>query len=255
MTTIQNVFDELCRMAPLELQMDYDNAGFQIGRGSAPVSRVLLALDVTDAVAQEAAELGAALIISHHPLIFHPLKNITDADPAAERILRLAENKIAVISMHTNLDIAEGGVNDVLIRLLGAQPQEGLDADNCGRVGDLPEACGMEVFLARCKARLGVGSLRYYDAGKPVRRLAVMGGAGGDALEDAWRKGCDTYVTADLKYHQFLRAEELGLNLIDGDHFCTENPVIPVLRDRLAAAFPDVEFFVGQRHKAVICHA
>ena len=83
-------------------------------------------------------------------------------------------------------------------------------------------------------------------------RLAVMGGAGGDSLEDAWRKGCDTYVTADLKYHQFLRAEELGLNLIDGDHFCTENPVIPDLCARLQTAFPNVTFTVSRRHRQTI---
>lgn len=252
MTTIQEIFETLCRWAPLSLQMDFDNAGFQIGRGDRSVNRVLLALDVTDAVAEEARELGAELIISHHPLLFHGAKSITDADPAMARLLRIAEDKTAVISMHTNLDIAEGGVNDVLIRLLGAEPEEALDADGCGRVGELAFPCEMSGFLALCKDRLQVTALRYYDAGKPVRRLAVMGGAGGDSLEDAWRKGCDTYVTADLKYHQFLRAEELGMNLIDGDHFCTENPVIPVLREKLQALFPEVDFLVSRRHRQTI---
>lgn len=252
MTKIQEVFEALCKWAPLSLQMDFDNAGFQIGRGDRPVTRVLLALDVTDPVAQEAKELGAELIISHHPLLFHAAKSITDADPAMDRLLRLAEDQIAVISMHTNLDIADGGVNDVLIRLLGAEPESSLDASGCGRIGELPSPCEMVDFLARCKDRLQVSALRYYDAGKNVHRLAVMGGAGGDSLEDAWRMGCDTYVTADVKYHQFLRAEELGINLIDGDHFCTEHPVIPALRDRLDAAFPEVEFLVSRRHGPTI---
>ena len=172
-----------------------------------------------------------------------------------ERILRLAEKRIAVISMHTNLDIAEGGVNDVLIRLLSAEPMEALDASGCGRVGELDMLCTMRDFLIRCKERLQVTGLRYYDAGKPVHRLAVMGGGGGDSLEDAWRKGCDTYVTADVKYHQFLRAQELGINLIDGDHFCTETPVIPVLRERLAERFPEVNFFASKRHRQTVCFA
>ena len=252
MTSIREIYDTLCVWAPLSLQMEFDNAGFQIGRGDRPVSRVLLALDVTDAVAEEAREMGAELIVSHHPLLFHGAKTITDADPSMDRLLRLAEDRIAVISMHTNLDIAPGGVNDVLIRLLGAEPEEGLDASGCGRIGELSEPCDMPAFLARCKERLQVNALRYFDAGKPVSRLAVMGGAGGDSLEDAWRKGCDTYVTADLKYHQFLRAEELGLNLIDGDHFCTENPVIPDLCTRLQTAFPDVTFTVSRRHRQTI---
>lgn len=253
MTTINEIYSALCEMAPLSLQMDFDNAGFQIGRGENPVSRVLLALDVTDAVVAEASELGAELIVSHHPLLFHPARSITDADPATERLLRLAENRIAVISMHTNLDIAEGGVNDVLIRLLGAEPLETLDASGCGRVGELDTLYTMPDFLSRCKEKLQVSGLRYYDAGKPVHRLAVMGGAGGDSLEDAWQKGCDTYVTADVKYHQFLRAQELGINLIDGDHFCTETPVMPVLRDQLAARFPSLSFFVSKRHRQTVC--
>ena len=255
MTKIKELYGALCELAPLSLQMDFDNAGFQIGRGEADVSKVLLALDVTNAVVEEAMELGAELIVSHHPLLFHAARSITDADPAMERLLRLAENRIAVISMHTNLDIAEGGVNDVLIRLLGAEPMETLDGSGCGRVGELDALCAMPDFLTRCKERLQVSGLRYYDAGKPVHRLAVMGGSGGDSLEDAWQKGCDTYVTADIKYHQFLRAQELGINLVDGDHFCTETPVIPVLRDELARRFPEVDFVVSKRHKQTVCFA
>lgn len=255
MTKIKDIYSALCEMAPLSLQMDFDNAGFQIGRKEGDVSRVLLALDVTDTVAAEASELGAELIVSHHPLLFHPARSITDEDPAMERILRLAEKRIAVISMHTNLDIAEGGVNDVLIRLLGAEPQDTLNASGCGRIGELDTLCTMPDFLICCKERLQVTGLRYYDAGKPVHRLAVMGGGGGDSLEDAWRKGCDTYVTADVKYHQFLRAQELGINLIDGDHFCTETPVIPVLRDQLAARFPEISFFVSKRLRQTVSFA
>ena len=94
--------------------------------------------------------------------------------------------------------------------------------------------------------------LRYYDAGRSVKRLAVMGGSGGDYIGCAVEKGCDTYVTADIKYHQFLEAKELGINLIDGDHFCTENPVIPSLCEKLRHEFPDVCFTVSARHGQVI---
>ena len=255
MTSINEVYDYLCELAPLSLQMEFDNSGFQVGRGRDPVRLALLALDVTNEVVEEAISLGAQLIVSHHPLIFNAPKRISDADPGTERLLRIMENRIAVISMHTNLDIAEGGVNDVLIRLLGAEPLETLDASGCGRVGELDTLYTMPDFLSRCKEKLQVSGLRYYDAGKPVHRLAVMGGAGGDSLEDAWKKGCDTYVTADVKYHQFLRAQELGINLIDGDHFCTETPVIPVLRDQLAARFPEISFFVSKRLRQTVSFA
>lgn len=247
MSTTGEIFDFLCGIAPLELQMDYDNAGFLVGRKDAAVERVLLSLDITEKVIEEAVELGAKLIVSHHPLIWMPLKALND-DIGGRKVLLMAEKGIAAICMHTNLDIAEGGVNDVLIRLLGAEPEGPLDEDGCGRVGRLPSPVPMEEFLLLCKDRLRTGGLRYVSSGRPVERIAVMGGSGGSSLERAWTMGCDTYVTADVKYDRFLAAKELGINLIDGDHFCTENPVIPVLAEKLSRAFADTEFIVSQKH-------
>jgi dinuclear metal center YbgI/SA1388 family protein len=166
-------------------------------------------------------------------------------------VLRLAEKRIGLISMHTNLDIAEGGLNDVLIRLLGAEPECALD-EGCGRIGTLPQAIELPAFLTLCKQRLQVPTLRFVDGGKPVSRLAVMGGAGAGSLEQAAAAGCDTYVTADVKYHQFQRAAELGLSLVDADHFYTENPVIAELARRLPAQFPDVSFSISKKHEACI---
>ena len=251
MPTVQQIFEQLCAIAPLELQMSFDNSGFLVGRGDREVRKALLSLDITLPVIQEAEDLGADLIISHHPLIFHALKELRPDGPG-EKALLLAEKGIAALCMHTNLDIAEGGVNDVLIRLLGAEPEEALDVEGCGRVGTLPQAMPLPAFLALCKEKLQINALRYVDSGRPVCRLAVMGGSGADAMLDAVKKGCDTYVTADVKYHSFLDALELGLNLIDADHFCTENPVIPVLKDRLKAAFPDVDFQVSSVHHQLI---
>jgi len=255
MTSVNEIYKYLCGLAPLELQMGFDNSGFQIGRLSKEVKKVLLALDVTDAVVQEAVEFGAELIVSHHPLIFSAIKTIDSSDAEGERLLKLAENGIAVISMHTNLDIAAGGVNDVLIDILGAKAESTLDSENCGRVGHLESPMELPVFLDICKAKLNTKGLRYFNAGKPVHRIAVMGGAGADSIEDAFKHGCDTYVTSDIKYHQFLRAAEMGINLIDADHFCTENPIIPVLRDKLAQAFPTVEFSVSEKHTQIISFA
>ena len=252
MTKVRDIFRSLCEIAPLDLQMSFDNAGFQLGRAEREVHRVLMTLDVSDAAVAEAHNLGAELIISHHPLLFHPLRSVTDTNAVEKRVLYLLENRIAVISMHTNLDIAEGGVNDVLIRLLGAEPEKALDPDGCGRVGSLPEPLALPDFLARCKERLQVQTLRYCPGTKPVSRLAVMGGSGADSLEAAVACGCDTYVTADIKYHQFQCAAELDLTLIDADHFYTENPVIPDLAQKLRKQFPDVGFCVSQRHTTCI---
>lgn len=246
MKRVNDIYEYLQTFAPLELQLGFDNAGIQIGRLSNSVTRVLLALDVTSEVVSEAAELGAELIVSHHPLIFTPIKNITD-----DTLLRLAREDIAVISMHTNLDIAEGGVNDVLLALFNAERKDYLDEDNCGRVGELAQELDLSEFLIECKAALNANGLRYYDAGRRVKRIAVMGGSGGDYVADAVNKGCDTYITADIKHHQFLLAKELNINLIDADHYCTENPVIPAVAAKLQAAFPEVEFTVSKVHKQV----
>ena len=248
MNTVKNIFEKLCEIAPLELQLDYDNAGFLIGRTDPPVEKALLSLDVTDDVVTEAVERGARLIVSHHPVIWEEMKSLTDLKPENEKILRLLEHGIAVISMHTNLDIAEGGVNDVLLSLLGAENEGPFDEEGCGRMGRLEKPLPLDEFLALCKEKLNTRGLRYYDAGRTVEHIAVLGGAGGSGLIGAWQAGCDTYVTADVKYSVFLQARELGINLIDGDHFCTENPIISVLARKLSEAFPDTAFLISERH-------
>lgn len=247
MTTVKDIYDFLCAAAPLELQLGFDNSGFLVGRSGKSVRKALLSLDVTPEVIDEAIELGAELIISHHPVIFNAIKSLTD-----EKLLCLTENSVAVISMHTNLDIADGGVNDVLLKLLGAEADEALDNDGCGRIGELAAPMELDDFLVLCKTRLNSNGLRYYSAGKPVQKLAVMGGAGGDFVALAYEKGCDTYVTADVKYNRFLEAAEMGINLVDADHFCTENPVMSVLKNRLSAAFPEIEFILSSKHRQII---
>lgn len=251
MTTVSDIYNNLCELAPIESQLDFDNAGFLVGRSDREVKKVLLSLDITDEVISEAEMLGAELIVSHHPLIFTPLRALTDSSYGS-KALKMAEKNIAAICMHTNLDIAKGGVNDILLSLMGAEGTDCLDEDGCGRIGEFDSDIAFKDFLIQCKAALNAKGLRYYDAGKPVKRIAVMGGSGGDSIDAAFNKGCDTYLTADIKYHQFLSAQELGINLIDGDHFYTENPVIPVLADRLSSAFPQVEFIVSKLHHAII---
>ena len=201
----------------------------------------------------EAVERGAQLIVSHHPVIWDEMKSLTDQKSGNEKLLRLLENGIAVISMHTNLDIVEGGVNDVLLSLLGAENEGPFDDEGCGRKGRLQKALPLDAFLALCKEKLNTRGLRYYDAGRPAEHIAVLGGAGGSELIEAWRAGCDTYLTADVKYSVFLQARELGINLIDGDHFCTENPVIGVLAKKLGDAFPETAFIVSARHDQTAC--
>lgn len=242
------IYDYLEELAPTELKMSFDNVGFLIGNKEREVSRCLIVLDITDEVIDEAVSEGAQLIVSHHPLIFDPIKNVLSSDLVGRKVIKLIENGIAAVCMHTNLDIAEGGVNDALMNTLGCKPIAALDSDGCGRIGEYESEIDFNDYLRFCKNALNASGLRYHNAGHPVKRLAVMGGSGGGEIETAKALGCDTYVTADIKYNQFLTAKEMGMNLIDGDHFCTENVVVPVLCDKLSRRFPEVKFTISRAH-------
>ena len=252
MTKIKDIYDFLCNIAPLELQCSFDNAGFQTGRGDREVKKALLSLDVTDWVIDEAKEKQAELIVSHHPLLFTPLKKFTDESRDGEKLLRLAENGIAVISMHTNLDIAWGGVNDALAQRLELVDPGPLCENGLGRVGEYPESVALADYVRFVCHALGCNGLRYADAGKPVRRVAVGGGACGEFEEDAIRAGCDTFVTADLSYHQFLDAAGKGINLIDAGHFPTEDPVCEKVITYLTDRFPELAVSKSASHREVI---
>ena len=240
--TVQTILDYLWTLAPITYKEDWDNVGFLAGRKDAPVSKILVALDATEAVAAEAAGLGCELVVTHHPLIFQAPKHVTDADPMTKALLAYLERGLAVISMHTNLDCAPGGVNDELARRLGLQNVTVLaDGETAGliRAGEVPET-DLPAFAAFVKGALNCPGLRYSEGGRPVRRVAVGGGGCPGFIALAAASGCDTFVTADVKYHEFQEAQARGLNLIDGGHFETEDPVCDVLRDKLAARFPDL---------------
>lgn len=257
MTTVKEIYAKLQDVAPLGRKMDFDNVGFLVGIAEHPVHRILVSLDITDEVVQEAVETQAQLVVSHHPLFFS-LKSVTDSDRLGKKIVSLLTNQISAICMHTNLDAAEAGVNDALAKTAGLTnilllTPEGEDLDGTpfsyGRIGWLSEDMAMGDYLAFIKERLQTDGLRYHDAGRPVRKVAVVGGSGGSYLGSVAAQGCDTMVTADVKYDVFLEAKELGINLIDGDHFCTENVVTPVLEKMLNDAYPEITVSLSKRHK------
>ena len=262
MATVREIAAKLNENAPVYMKLDFDNVGMLVGFCDAEVSTVLTALDITDAVIEEAAQLGAQLIVSHHPLIFDPLKRVTDDDIKGRKVIRLIRCGISAICMHTNLDAAAGGVNDCLMAALGGRvtgllAPHGTHPDGrpygISRVGELPAPAEFEDFLARTKQRLHTAGLRYVYGGRPVFRIACCGGAGGSDMRRAAEAGCDTYVTADLKYDHFLDARDLGLNLIDADHFCTENVVVPRLKQLVSDAFPTLEVQISKVHGQTIC--
>ncbi len=249
MPTVADILAFLDEKAPMAQKMDFDNVGLLVGRADRAVSRVLVSLDITAPVIEEAASVGAELIVSHHPLFFE-LKAVTEGSMEGSLALSLAEKGIAAICMHTNLDAADGGVNDALMAALGGTVTGVLEPDTgIGRVGTLAEPMAFDEFLPLVKKALCCNGLRYHDASRPVEKLAVCGGSGGGEIALAAEAGCDTYVTADVKYHQLLEAAWRGLNLIDADHFCTENVVVPVLAGWLGERFQGLDVRISQVHR------
>ena len=249
MTTVSDILNFVETLAPRSMKMDWDNVGLNCGHSDRPVKKILVALDPFTHVCREAKEVGADLLVTHHALIWKP-GFINDTNNQGRNTLFLIENGIAHINAHTNLDQAPGGVNDTLAKKLAMVNVEIINPkDGVGllRTGDVPEQ-PLDAFLNRVKTLLGCEGLRYVDGGKPVRKVAVGGGSCADGMKEVLAAGCDTFVTSDIKYNQFWDAKDLGLNLIDAGHFHTENPVVAVLAEKIAAAFPEIEVIISKTH-------
>lgn len=255
MPTVHDIESALYALAPKALAAEWDNVGLLAGSADREVRSVLVALDITEPVVEEAERMGADLIVSHHPVIFHPVKSITDRDPSGRLLIRLVRSGTGAVCMHTNLDAAQGGVNDALASALGLQDAAPAAEGGIPRIGTLPEAMALPGFLARVKNALRPNGLRYVDGGRPIRKVAAGGGACGDFLWEAAALGCDAFVTADLKYNHFLDAGVLGLTVIDAGHFPTEDVVCPMVVRYLREKFPEVQVEKSAVHREVIQYA
>ena len=257
MATVADILTYLESLAPRFMKMDWDNVGLLCGSKSRTVTKILVALDPFEGVCQEAANWGAELIVTHHPMIFQPLKAVTDETSVGRSIQLLCAKGISAINAHTNLDCAPGGVNDKLAAALGLTEVQVIDPMGTDEDGNewgllrqgLVEEQPLSGFLASVKTALGCEGLRYVDGGKPVRKVAVGGGACASELMDAVSAGCDTFVTSDMKYNQFWDAFDCGLNLIDAGHFYTENPITAYLAEKIGAEFPQVEVKISETHR------
>lgn len=249
MITVTDIMDFMETVAPADLKMDWDNVGLNCGSRAAPVTKILIALDPFDHVCQEAVDIGANLLLTHHPLIFRPLSTVTDDTATSRGLMKLVRHGISHFCAHTNLDCATGGINDALAVALGLSSITTVPTDKHSllRKGVVPEQV-LSDFLPIVKANLHCDGLRYCNSGKAVHTVAVGGGACADALQEVFAAGCDTFVTADVKYNQFWDAKELGINLIDAGHFATENLICSVLAEKLQAAFPEIQVLLSKKH-------
>lgn len=240
MRTVSDVLNFLWEVAPGELAESWDNVGHLVGRRGAAVTKILVTLDITMDVIREAAEMGAELIVAHHPVIWDTYRHVNDSVYQQEKVLTMIENGIGAICMHTNLDEAVDGVDDTLAETLGLVPEGHLAEDKVGHVCVLPEEVPLTEFLTTVKTRLGANGLRYCDGGKPVKRIATGCGSCGDYLADAVAAGCDTFITGDVKHNLWIDAKGQHINLIDAGHYSTEYPIVDKLTEKLSRAFPDL---------------
>lgn len=239
MSNVNDVLYFLDVLAPFDSSMGFDNTGILIGGKNKRVSKILLTLDVTREAVEKAISVGAELIVSHHPVIFNPMKRISD-DSLQYMLIR---NDISVISAHTNLDKAEGGVNDALALKLGLTDIQSVESDDpeesgLGRIGRISET-DVRSFALHVKKSLSADGVEF--SGKtPVKYVCVVGGSGGSALSDAKKAGADTLVTGEAKYNHFADALEMGMNLIVAGHYHTENVVLEPLKDYILSTLNDV---------------
>ncbi len=232
--TVKNIYDFIDSIAPFEKQCEWDNSGLLIGNSCREISKIGVVLDITADAVKYAAERGIELIVSHHPVIFRPVRSFLDGDVS----YMLAANGISAICAHTSLDCANGGVNDVLAETLGFKnPVPLSDSGEAAMIRkvviDETEADALAMLVAD---RLSTG-VQLADCGKTIDTVALCGGAGGDFINAVAGSGCDAYITGEAKHHEFLAAKELGVTLIAAGHFETENPVVAVLADKIKENF------------------
>lgn len=252
--TIRDIIAPIEAFAPLSLQESYDNAGLVVGRLDDELKGgVLLAVDVTEKVIEEAIEKGCGLIITHHPIIFHPLKRLNSAS-VVERCVEMAiRHNIALYACHTNLDSAKGGMSWRVGEMLGLQDMEILQptSENAGFgvVGTLPSAMDENAFLSKVKQTFSVEALRHSELlGREVKRIAICTGAGASLMREARASQCDIYLTADLKYNDFYTPDSHFV-VVDMGHFESEFCVIAILFDILSKIFINFALYKSAQSK------
>lgn len=220
------------QIAPRDLALSFDNPGLLIEPDHEDIVNVLVALDCTKAVAEEAIIWGADLVLTHHPLFFHPVKHMSYSDPATSAACMLIRNGIGLYSAHTNLDAAQDGVNETLCAMLGIRDASPFD-EGVGRVGALETPESLSSFAKRAETLLHTQVNVSGDLEAMVSRIAVMGGSGGDSIAPAAAQRAEVLLTGEVKHSDAIDAGTLGLSLIVAGHYETEAIVLAPLIKRL----------------------
>lgn len=249
--TVGQVLEFLNTIAPLNTAESYDNVGLLAGNSGAVVTGIATCLDITAEIVEEAVSKNANLIVSHHPVIFHPMKRIMSDSP----VYQLIRNDISAVAIHTNFDMSEGGVNDALMELLGWESCGVLEQTEpnglgIGSVADLPLGFTAKALAEHCKTSLDLESVKYCEGSEHViTRVGVCSGSGGDLLAQAKALGCQALVTGDVKHSVWIEAHNLGMALIDAGHYGTEKCSSHRIATLLSRAFPEIPIFAAECEK------
>ncbi len=244
--TVRDIYEYINTLAPFSSQDSFDNSGLLVGNPDADVYRIAVCLDITNEVVDEAAKLGVSLIVSHHPVIFNPLKNVLVGNP----VYSLISSGISAICAHTNLDMAaSGNVTDLMLELLDIKGSEVLEVVNSdgtgyGRVAELTFDTTAKCLAEMCKTAFDCQRVRYSDSGNTIKKVALCSGAGNSVIDAALSKGCDALITGDIKWSSFVEAQNKGLSIIDAGHFHTENIMSNYLASLIEQQFPLADVFV-----------
>ncbi len=271
MTILRDVIRQLEALAPREAACDWDNPGLLVGRADKEISRVFVALDATAAVVDEAIDAGADLILTHHPILFRPIKCINDETALGMKLMDLLQNDAAVYSMHTNFDACPGGMGDLVCAQLGLENLGPMEASayqeanvfasealregrqvntryGIGFVAELPEAMSARELAQLVKVRFGLPFVNFFDAGLPIRRIACCPGSGRGEMENVLRCHADAFLTGDMGHHDGLDYVEEGISLLDAGHYGLEHVFVPAAAAYMRRHFPEIEVLEAAVH-------
>lgn len=246
--TVKELYEQLSGIIPPSLSCEWDRDGFECCPDpEKEIKKVIIALDVTNEVIDHAIEIGADVIVSHHPIFFGGLGNVNALTADGARAVKLIRANIATMSFHTRLDALCGGVNDILAAAVGLENVETVGDEGICRVGELCEATDAVSFARMVKSALSSGKdareahVVLCSAGRAVKRVALVGGSGGSDMKLAAASGADTYLTGELKHHERLQAADLNMNLLAAGHFFTEYPVCAFIEKTVRDICPEAE--------------
>ncbi len=246
---VRDIYNALNQIAPFDTQDKFDNSGLLTGSMNREVGKIAVCLDITNDIVEECAKSEVDLIVAHHPVIFHKLSAVAENTP----VCGLVRNNIAAICIHTPIDMAEGGICDIMYELMGWGDPKGAEVLHVihpdknlgyGRIAELEFGISAQYLAETAKEAFNCTGVKYVDGGKTINKVAVCSGAGSDEVYTAIEKGLDALITGDVKWHAFVDAKIAGLTVVDAGHYHTETIICGQLLNYLTEKFPEAEIFI-----------